>query len=95
VLVLTTKAKKPDKQSSTYMDCFTELTTAMGAVTDIKEANRASPFFNHLSCVSEGVSVVVWVTVDPKPANYVKESLPSAQFYGNRVLKDYRNTDKP
>lgn len=62
----------------------------MGAVNDIREANRASPLFTHLTTVSEGITVLGWITIDPKPADYVTEVLSSAQFYGNRIIKDYK-----
>ena len=62
----------------------------MGAVNDIREANRASPLFTHLTTVSEGIAMLGWITIDPKPADYVSEVLGSAQFYGNRVIKEYK-----
>lgn len=62
----------------------------MGAVNDIREANRGSPVFNHLTTVSEGVAVLGWITIDPKPASYITDTLGSAEFYGNRVLKEYK-----
>ncbi len=58
----------------------------MGAVNDIREANRASPLFTHLTTVSEGIAVLGWITVEPKPAEFVGEVLSSAQFYGNRII---------
>lgn len=62
----------------------------MGAVNDIREANRASPLFTHLTTVSEGIAVLGWITFEPKPADYVSEVLSSAQFYGNRIIKEYK-----
>lgn len=67
----------------------------MGAVNDIREANRASPLFTHLTTVSEGISVLGWVTIEPKPADYVTEVLSSAQFYGNRIIKEYKEKSVP
>ena len=93
-LVVTTKAKKPDIQSPIYMEILRETQSTMGAVSDIREANRASPLFNHLSTVSEGIAMLGWITIDPKPADYVTETLGSAQFYGNRVLKEYKDKSR-
>ena len=62
----------------------------ISAISDIREANRSSLLFNHLSAVSESIGVLAWVTVDPKPHKHVEESLNSAQFWGNRVLKEYK-----
>ena len=80
------KAKKPDIQSTVYMEILKDLQSMMGAVNDIREANRASPLFTHLTTVSEGIAVLGWITIDPKPVDYVSEMLSSAQFYGNRII---------
>jgi adenylyl cyclase-associated protein len=72
------------------MEILTDLQKQMGTVNDIREANRGSPLFTHLSTVSEGIAALAWVTYEPKPANYLTEILSSAQFYGNRVLKEYK-----
>lgn len=89
-LIITTKARKPDIQSSVYMEILKELQSMMGAVNDIREGNRPSDQFTHLTTVSEGIAVLGWITIDPKPAEYVSEVLSSAQFYGNRIIKEYK-----
>ena len=85
-LIVTTKSKKPDVQSTTYMEVLKELQSMMGAVNDIREANRASPLFTHLTTVSEGIAVLGWITIDPKPVDYVGDMLNSTKFYGNRII---------
>ena len=89
-LLITTKAKKPDMTSSAYVDLLKPLQEEMQAVSDIRDRNRGSPFFNNLSAVSESMSVLAWVTVDPKPFKHVEESLGSAQYWGNRVIKEHK-----
>jgi len=86
--MITTKAKKPDIMSPAYMELLKPLQDELQAVTDIRERNRASPLFNQLSTVSESISVLAWVTVDTKPFKHVEESLGSAQYWGNRVVKE-------
>lgn len=85
-LIITTKAKKPDREAPVYMEILKELQSMMGSVNDIREANRASPLFTHLTTVSEGIAVLGWITVEPKPADFVGEVLSGAQFYGNRII---------
>ena len=89
-LIVTTKAKKPDIQSPVYMEILKELQSMMGSVNDIREANRASPLFTHLTTVSEGITVLAWINIEPKPADYVTDVLDSAKFYGNRIIKEYK-----
>ena len=84
--MITTKSKRPDIASAVYMEILKELQSMMGAVNDIREANRGSPLFTHLTTVSEGIAVLGWITIDPKPFDYVSEMLGSAQFYGNRII---------
>ncbi|KAI9780406.1 MAG: hypothetical protein M1816_002864 [Peltula sp. TS41687] len=94
ILIVATKAKKPEVQSPLYMEILTELQRQMGSVGDFREMNRGSPFFSHLSAVSEGIRVLGWITVEPKPADYIAETFSSAQFFGNRVLKEYKERDR-
>ena len=77
--------------SPVFMQLLKPLQESITSVSDIRDANRGSPFFNHLSAVSESIGVLAWVTVDPKPHKHVEESLGSAQYWGNRVLKDYKD----
>jgi adenylyl cyclase-associated protein len=74
--------------SPSYMELLKPLQDEMQSVTDIRDRNRGSPLFNQLSTVSESISVLAWVTVDMKPFKHVEESLGSAQYWGNRVVKD-------
>lgn len=95
-LLITTKSKKPDltgSEMSVYQDLLKPINEALMAVTNIKDAHRDSPVFNALSAVSEGFMVSAWVTVDARPYKHVEEYLGSAQFFGNRVLKEYKDKD--
>ncbi|KAL9131615.1 MAG: hypothetical protein Q9217_000503 [Psora testacea] len=93
-LIITTKSKKPDIQSTVYMEILKELQSMMGAVNDIREANRASPLFTHLTTVSEGIAVLGWITIEPKPVDYVKDMLSGAQYHGNRIINLNKEKDR-
>lgn len=93
-LLITTKAKKPDltgSEMAVYQDLLKPINECLIAVNDIKDANRGSPVFSHLSAVSDGIMVLAWVTVDNRPYKHVEESLGSVQFFGNRVLKEHKD----
>ncbi|KAI9639930.1 suppressor of rasval19 [Ciborinia camelliae] len=92
-ILITTKSKKPSMQDEPYQKLIKPLQDSFTAVDEIRKANRASPYFNHLSAVSESIGVLAWVTMDNKPHKHVDESLGSAQYYGNRVLKDFKEKD--
>lgn len=95
-LLITTKAKKPNVsggEAAVYQELVKPINNALTAVTSIKESNRGSPVFSQLSAVAEGIIVLAWVTVDNKPYKHVEESLASAQFFGNRVMKEHKDKE--
>jgi adenylyl cyclase-associated protein len=55
--------------------------------------NRKSPLFNHLSTISEGIPALGWILVSPTPVPHIKEMSDAAQFYANRVLKEFKEKD--
>lgn len=59
-------------------------------IIEIKDGNRTHPNFNALNALAEGVAVLGWVCVST-PMSYVPEFKDSAQFWTNRVLKDYKS----
>ncbi|PWN47477.1 hypothetical protein IE53DRAFT_321156 [Violaceomyces palustris] len=70
------------------------LQASLMAVTEIRDKNRGDKqYFNHLSTVSEGIPAAGWIAVEPKPGPFVNEMKDSAQFYANRVIKDFKDTD--
>ncbi|KAK0627710.1 adenylate cyclase associated N terminal-domain-containing protein [Immersiella caudata] len=95
-LLITTKSKKPDltgSEMSVYQDLLRPINEVLMAVTKIKETNRSSPVFNALSSVADSFVVSAWVTVDARPHKHIEECLGTAVFYGNRVLKEYKESD--
>lgn len=69
------------------------LSEGITAVQNFRESNRKSAQFNQLSALSEAVPFLGWVAVSPKPAAYVQQMEESAQFYTNKVLKEFRESD--
>ncbi|WFD00983.1 suppressor of rasval19 [Malassezia yamatoensis] len=61
-------------------------------VLAVREQNRAEKqLFDHLSMVSEGIPAVGWILVENSPAPYINDTKDGAQFYANRVLKQYKD----
>lgn len=92
-LLISTKAKKPNLSGPDlpmYESLLKPITDALTAITNLTEANRPDPAYNHLSAVSAGITVLAWITIDTRPYKHVEESLGSAQFFGNRVLKEHK-----
>ena len=89
-LLVATKTKKPEMGGPDFMELFTPMQTEAGKVIAIKDNNRGHALFNHLSAVADSIGVVAWATIENKPFKHVEESLGSAKYYGNRVLKEFR-----
>ncbi|KAK9718165.1 suppressor of rasval19 [Basidiobolus ranarum] len=94
LISIATQAQKPDVTSSVYAELLKPTQQALEKITEIREKNRASPFFNHLSTVGEGIPALGWVAVEPAPAPYVGEMKDSAVFYANRVMKEFKDKDR-
>jgi adenylyl cyclase-associated protein len=78
-----------------FLDLLNPTQLALDAVTSIRERNRASKLFNHLATVGEGISALGWVTMDgTEAAKYVGEMRDASQFYGNRVVREYKDRYK-
>ena len=76
--------------SPAFGELIKDLQHEMSTVGDIKEANRTSPFKDHLAMVAEGMGALQWVVFEGKPADYVADVLGGVQLFGNRVLKEYK-----
>ncbi|KAI9586131.1 hypothetical protein GQX74_001978 [Glossina fuscipes] len=85
---LATQCSQPgqDKQMALLKPTSDQIT----AIQDFREKNRASPFFNHLSAISESIPALGW---SPTPGPHVKEMNDAGQFYTNRVLKEWKEKD--
>lgn len=61
---------------------------------NIKDKNRPSPLYNHLTMIYEGAPALCWPLVEPAPMSYITEMRDSAQFYANKILKEFKEKEK-
>lgn len=85
-ILVTTKAKKPDALQPALI---TELHKASDTINMILQSNRPSPYFNHLNAIAEGIIALGWFS-ESKPASFVNEMVGGIEYYGNKVLKEYK-----
>ncbi|KIY66299.1 hypothetical protein CYLTODRAFT_423579 [Cylindrobasidium torrendii FP15055 ss-10] len=91
-LILTASAcRKPEMgQLETLMQPFQ---AEIAAISRLKEESRKDrDWFTHMTTLGEGAPVVAWVLND-KPAPYIGEIKEMVMFYGNRVLKEFKEKD--
>lgn len=92
-LKVTLRSKKPNLETSEYRDLIKPMQDILENISDEREKARGNLLFNHLSMVSEGIVALGWVTIDKTPCSFVEEIKNSAEFHGNRILKQYKNDD--
>ncbi|PCH38464.1 hypothetical protein WOLCODRAFT_136295 [Wolfiporia cocos MD-104 SS10] len=92
VLLAAGSCKKPDRAE--FETLLVPLQKDIQEITHAKETNRKDrDWTNHLAMVAEGATVAGWVTVEPKPGPFVAEVKDSTLFYGNRVIKEFKDKD--
>ncbi|KAF5400317.1 Cyclase associated actin cytoskeleton regulatory protein 1 [Paragonimus heterotremus] len=91
LLELAAEHSKPSE--SQLADLIKTCGGPINAVVQFKDQKRSSPLFNHISAVAESVLALGWINVSPTPAPYVKSMQDAAQFFTNRVIKDYKDTN--
>lgn len=88
-LDIVSQSKKADMQDPNFSKILTPTNTQIGKIIEIKDANRRSPFFNHLNTIGEGAPVLGWVVTDA-PVSFIPEFRDSAKFWSDRVLKEFK-----
>jgi len=92
LIFVASKSKKPSQdQLMTFMKPIGE---KISSVQDLRNKSRGDKLFNHLSAISEGISCLGWVSVPNTPVSFVKEMLPSSQFYTNKIRVEYKGKDE-
>ncbi|KAI8907816.1 adenylate cyclase associated N terminal-domain-containing protein [Gorgonomyces haynaldii] len=92
LIVTASQSKKPDQQK--IVELIKPIQTLLEQIVSIKDKNRPSPLFSHLSCIADGIPAFGWVVVEPTPAPYIGEMKDAAQFYANKVIKEFKEKDK-
>ncbi|KAM6899877.1 adenylyl cyclase-associated protein 2 [Xenentodon cancila] len=93
-LFLRMAATHQEPAQTELQDLLKPISDHIQEIQSFRERNRGSSLFNHLSAVSESIPALGWVAVSQKPGPYVKEMNDAATFYTNRVLKEYKETDR-
>lgn len=93
-LQIAANSKKPS--DSLLQDLIKPTSTLMSQITAIKDnpKNRSNKFFNNISAVAEGVNALGWVVVSPTPGPHINEMRGSAEFWTNKILKDFKGKDE-
>ena len=85
-------SKKPDYTSQEFADALKPLNEAVMKIGDLKEKNSRSDYANYLSAIADGAPLVSWVVSDA-PLSLISDFKDSAQFWTNRILKTFKDSD--
>jgi len=92
LIVTASKSKKPNNE--TFKELIKPTEDAINQVCSIREQNRPSKLYNHLSTLSESILALGWVMVEPAPTSYLEENINAAQYYIIRVKKEFKEKEK-
>lgn len=93
LIVTASQCKQPSYVSPQFATALQPLQEMLVSISAIRDNNRPSHLFNHLSAVADGSPAIGWVAVEKTPAPYIGEMKESAEFYANRVIKEYKSKD--
>ncbi|KAG5360200.1 Adenylyl cyclase-associated protein [Yarrowia sp. B02] len=91
-LAVAAVAKKPDPTSPAFAELVKPISGSVETIMNIREKTRDPKVSSHLATVAEGAPLVGWVASD-LPLPLIGDFKDSAQFYSNRVLKDFKSVD--
>lgn len=75
------------------MKAVEPLQKAISEVVTLKDQNRPSPLYSHLCMIADGIPALGWVLVTPTPVPYITEMKEASLFFGNRVVKEWKDKD--
>ncbi|KAL9934098.1 hypothetical protein V8E36_007180 [Tilletia maclaganii] len=90
-----TPSGTPITSSPAFLELLKPLQDALAEISAVRDDRKVDrKWLNHLSTVAEGAPAAGWIAVEPKPGPFVADMRDSAQFYSNRVIKDFKDSDK-
>lgn len=94
-LLVVAESKKPASDSLDLAELYQSVITPLQTAVNIKESKEARTYklYNHLATVADGASAFSWFTVDT-PVSFIGEFKDSAQFFANKILKEFRGVDQ-
>lgn len=87
------KSRPPSLEDPAFQDIYKRISKRAEEVIALREKNRGSKVLNHLSTIAEGVPALGWISVDDT-IDYIVGFRDSSLFYSNRVLKEFKDSDK-
>jgi len=92
-LLLATQTK--DKPSDIEIEKLNHPTrTAIESIQEFRDKHRTSRYFNHLNAIADGIPALGWPVIESGTYRFVEDLRKSFEFFGNKVLKEYKGKDQ-
>ena len=95
ILVLSSKIAKPS--AAAFQKLLRPMEECAAGVVEVKDSsgiqNRNGSInihHDHLNTVADGVGVLGWICVEMRPFRHVDQYLDCARYFGDRVIKEYK-----
>jgi len=92
LLVIASQSKKPD--AATIAELLKPTADLVTKAIEVRDKARGNALWNQLSAISEGIPAFGWVAVSPTPGPYVHEYKGNAEFYTNKLLREFKGKDQ-
>jgi len=93
LLVIASQSKKPT-DAGQLPELLKPTSTLVTKAIEVRDSNRGNALWTHLSAISEGVPALGWVAVSPTPGPYIHEYKGNAEFYSNKLLREFKGKDQ-
>ncbi|KAF8626377.1 hypothetical protein AX15_005027 [Amanita polypyramis BW_CC] len=91
LLLLSTNCQKPSQEE--LLASVEPLNKGIEAMGNVKSGNKKErDWFTHLTFIAEAGPVVGWV-LSPKPAPYISDVKEAVDYYGNKLIKEWKDKD--
>ncbi|ODV87939.1 hypothetical protein CANARDRAFT_26116 [[Candida] arabinofermentans NRRL YB-2248] len=91
-LLAASKSQAVELSDPAFQEAIQPINEIIMKIVEIKDKNRSSKFFNNLNTVAEGIPALGWICVST-PVSYIPDFKDSAQFWSNRILKEFKDTN--
>lgn len=92
VVSLASKSQKPEDDLAAALTPLLQQT--QDAVKQVRELRLDRQYDPHQKAVTEALACLSWVLMSPLPVPFVRETLGSAEYWTNRIRKEYRGKNE-
>lgn len=85
-------SQKPQLNSSEFNDLLKPINEVIMSLSALKDENRQSQLFPFYNSLCEGAPMLSWVVVET-PISMIADFKDATQFWTNRILKEFKETN--